>query len=229
MIHLVVADDEDLVRAGLRLLLRAEDDIEIVAEAADGAAALEAVRLHRPDVLLLDLHMPGLDGPGVLRALRQEERPPSVLVLTALDGDEHIFTCLRAGAAGYLLKSARPTELVHGIMAAAAGDAVLSPAVAGRVVARMLRQEAALNGHAPDDRERLLATLTARERAALGLLAAGMSNEQISGELGLSLSTVKTYVSRLTTKLGVSSRLQAGLLAHRLGLLDDPAPSARGG
>ncbi|MEV7358510.1 response regulator transcription factor [Kitasatospora sp. NPDC091276] len=219
MISVVLADDETMVRAGLKLLLRAESDIAMVAEAADGEQALTALAEHRPDVLLLDLHMPRLDGPGVLRALRAVPEAAGgtrVLVLTTFDGDEHLFPALHAGAAGYLLKSSPPDELLRGIRACAAGETVLSPRVAGRVVARMLQQDSALAGHTPASAEAALAGLTDQERAVLDLLTEGLPNAAIGERLGLSVSTVKTYASRVNAKLGVTSRLQAALLLQRL-------------
>ncbi|MFD7578980.1 response regulator [Kitasatospora sp. NPDC059817] len=216
MITVLLADDETMVRTGLKLLLRAEADITVVAEAADGAPALAAVADHRPDVLLLDLHMPRRNGPAVLHALADADCATKVLILTTFDSDEHLFPALHAGASGYLLKSAPPDELLRGIRACAAGETVLSSRVAGRVVARMLQQDTALAGHTPASAESALAGLTHQERAVLDLLAEGLPNAAVAERLALSVSTVKTYASRINTKLGVTSRLQAALLLQRL-------------
>ena len=205
MIRVVLADDHAVVRQGLRTFLDLQDDIEVVAEAADGHEAVDATERLDPDVVLLDLVMPGLDGLGALRQLR--EHRARVLVLTSFGDDDKLFSALRAGAAGYLLKDVQPTELVRAIRAAHAGESPLSPAVATRIVEEVAQGAAS----AHDD-------LTPRELDVLTLIARGRSNKVIARELGVAEKTVKTHVSHILAKLGVSDRTQAALYAVKQGL-----------
>ena len=210
MIRVLIADDHAVVRQGLRTYLELQDDLEVVAEAADGEAAGRAAERLGPDVVLLDLAMPRLDGVGALAVLRERVPGARVLVLTSFGEDERLFTALRAGAVGYLLKDVEPAELVRGIRTAHAGQSPLSPAVAARVV-----EELASGGSrgAPADE------LTPRELEVLCLIARGRSNKRIALELGVAEKTVKTHVSHVLAKLGLSDRTQAALYAVREGLV----------
>jgi DNA-binding NarL/FixJ family response regulator len=208
-VRVVIADDERLLRAGLGVLLQADGRIEVVAEAADGAEALEVVRSLMPDVLLLDVQMPGLGGLEILGEVLALPRPPAVAILTTFDLDDYVATALELGAQGFLLKDAEPDRLVRAVLDLAAGGAVLDPRITARllpalrVASGQLHQRAALEG------------LSARERQVLGLLAGGRPNAEIATSLGLTEATVKSYVSTLLTKLGVQNRVQAALLAQR--------------
>jgi NarL family two-component system response regulator LiaR len=205
VIRVVLADDHAVVRQGLRTFLDLQEDIEVVAEASDGEEAVAAAVALDPDVVLLDLVMPRLDGLGALKRLR--EGRARVIVLTSFGDDDKLFAALRAGAAGYLLKDVQPTELVRAIRSAHAGESPLSPAIATRVV-----EEVAQGGvSARDD-------LTPRELDVLTLIARGRSNKVIARELGVAEKTVKTHVSHILAKLGVSDRTQAALYAVRQGL-----------
>jgi DNA-binding NarL/FixJ family response regulator len=205
VIRLVLADDHAVVRQGLRTFLDLQDDIEVVAEASDGEEAVAATLRLDPDVVLLDLVMPGLDGLGALRRLR--EHPARVIVLTSFGDDEKLFAALRGGAAGYLLKDVEPADLVRAIRSAHAGQSPLSPAVATRIVEEVAHGGAAAPG-----------ALTPRERDVLTLIARGRSNKVIARELGVAEKTVKTHVGHILAKLGVNDRTQAALYAVREGL-----------
>jgi two-component system, NarL family, response regulator LiaR len=208
MIRVLLADDHAVVRQGLKTFLDLQDDIEVVAEAGDGRAAVDAADRTSPDVILLDLVMPELDGVGALRVLRERDSPARVIVLTSFGDDDKLFAALRAGAAGYLLKDVEPTELVRAIRSAHAGQAPLSPAIATRVV-----EEVAQGGTtAPGE-------LTPRELDVLTLIARGRSNKVIARELGVAEKTVKTHVSHILGKLGLTDRTQAALYAVRQGLV----------
>jgi NarL family two-component system response regulator LiaR len=205
VIRVVLADDHAVVRQGLRTFLDLQDDIEVVAEASDGEEAVEAARRLDPDVVLLDLVMPRLDGLGALKLLR--EGRARVIVLTSFGDDDKLFTALRGGAAGYLLKDVQPSDLVRAIRSAHGGDSPLSPAIATRVV-----EEVAQGGTAAHH------DLTPRELDVLTLIARGRSNKVIARELGVAEKTVKTHVSHVLAKLGVSDRTQAALYAVKQGL-----------
>jgi DNA-binding NarL/FixJ family response regulator len=207
VIRVLLADDHAVVRQGLRTFLDLQEDIEVVAEAGDGEAALDAAARTDPDVILLDLVMPRLDGVGTLKRL-QDSRA-RVLVLTSFGDDDKLFAALRAGAAGYLLKDVEPAELVRSIRAAHEGTAPLSPAIATRIV-----EEIAHGGGAPA----VLDDLTPRERDVLVLIARGRSNKVIALELGVAEKTVKTHVSHILGKLNLTDRTQAALFAVRHGL-----------
>jgi DNA-binding NarL/FixJ family response regulator len=210
----VVADDQPMVRAGLRSLLEGEDGVVVVAEAVDGEQALRAVRRHRPDVVLMDIRMPNLDGLEATRRLVAESSPTRVLVLTTFDLDEYVFDALRAGASGFLLKDATAEELIAAVHTLAAGDAVLAPAVTRRVIEAF----GSVPRADPDGADRLN-RLSAREVEVLRLLARGLSNAEIARELFVSDATAKTHVSNVLTKLQLRDRVQAVIFAYETGLL----------
>jgi DNA-binding NarL/FixJ family response regulator len=208
-IRVLIADDHAVVRQGLRTFLELQDDIEVVADVADGEAALAAAAKHDPDVVLMDLVMPGVDGVEAIGRLRERQPHTRVLVLTSFLDDGKLFPAARAGAAGYLLKDVEPAELVRAIRAASEGEALLHPAVAAR-----LMEEFSSGGRpAAED------TLTAREREVLDLIARGLPNKLIARELGIAEKTVKTHVSSILGKLGLTDRTQAAVYAVRAGLV----------
>ena len=209
MIRVLIADDHAVVRQGLRTFLDLQADIDVVGEAGDGAEAVAAAGELHPDVILLDLVMPELDGIAALRRLREVAPASRVIVLTSFGEDERLFAALRAGATGYLLKDVEPAELVRGIRTAHAGQSPLSPAVAARVV------EELATGSSPARADEL----TPRELEVLCLIARGRSNKRIALELGVAEKTVKTHVSHVLAKLGLSDRTQAALYAVREGLV----------
>ena len=213
MIRVLIADDHAVVRQGLRTFLDLQADIDVVGEAADGEQAVAAAAEHAPDVILLDLVMPELDGIGALRRLREAAPATRVIVLTSFGEDERLFAALRAGAVGYLLKDVEPPELVRAIRPPHAGQSPLSPAVAARVVEELASGGGA--GRAP------AAELTPRELEVLCLIARGRSNKRIALELGVAEKTVKTHVSHVLAKLGLSDRTQAALYAVREGLVGE--------
>ncbi|MBO0816234.1 MAG: response regulator transcription factor [Actinobacteria bacterium] len=214
MIRVVVVDDEPMVCAHLRTILGSAPDIEVVDEAHDGAAGVAAVVRNRPDVVLMDLRMPVLDGIAAIERIVKLSNPPVVVVLTTFDADQYVLRALRAGAAGFLVKSTPPEDLIGLVRVAAEGHTVLSPAAARRLIA------ASANSQAAAERARKLAgSLTEREVEVLTGLGEGLSNAQIAARLFLSEATVKGYVSRMLDKLGLDNRTQAGLLAHDAGLV----------
>ncbi|MFD4326796.1 response regulator [Nocardioides sp. NPDC058538] len=217
MIRVLLADDHAAIRAGLRMLLATAGDIEVVGEAADGATAVANARALRPDVVLMDVRMPGTDG---VTATRQvvEEGLADVLVLTTFDLDEYVFGALRAGAAGFLLKSAEASDLVDAVRHVAAGDGVVAPEVTRRVLAELAgapdRSVPASTAVVP-----LPEDLTPRERDVLAALGQGLSNAEIAQRLVISEATTKTHVSRVLAKLGVASRVQAAIVAREAGIV----------
>jgi len=213
-IRVLIADDQPLIRTGLRILLGAQDGIEVVGEASTGAGAVtESARL-APDVVVMDIRMPGTDGIQATAQVIRQPTAPRVLVLTTYDLDEYVYDALAAGASGFLLKDARPEELVDGVRVIAAGDALLAPAVTRRLIglfvtgahARLRRHDARLDA------------LTEREREVLGLLAQGMSNAEISAALHVSGNTTKTHVARILAKLDLRDRVHAVIFAYQSGL-----------
>jgi DNA-binding NarL/FixJ family response regulator len=216
MIRVLLADDQELVRAGFRMLLDVEDDIAVVGEAADGGEAVKLARQTRPDVVLMDIRMPVLDGIEATRqiaATRGLERV-RVLILTTYDTDAHVFDALQAGASGFLLKDSGPAELLQGIRVVAAGEALLAPKVTRRLIAEVTSARTA--HRAAEER---LSVLTAREKETLALVGRGLSNEEIAAELVLSPATARTHVSRAMTKLGARDRAQLVVIAYQNGLV----------
>jgi DNA-binding NarL/FixJ family response regulator len=207
-IRVMVADDHEVVREGLRTFLRLQQGIEVVGEADDGAVAVEEAARLAPDVVLMDLVMPELDGIEAMRRIREQRPQTRVIVLTSFGDDEKLMPAVRAGAAGYLLKTAPPAEVVRAIRAAHDGEAVIDPKAAGRLLDVLA--EAGPDTHG----------LTPREREVLALLCHGLSNKRIARELGLAEKTVKTHVGHIFGKLGVTDRTQAALIALREGLTD---------
>ncbi|MGI5484843.1 response regulator [Streptomyces lavendofoliae] len=215
--RVLLADDEAMIRHGVRLILRHAGGIEVVAEAADGQAAVQEAAVHHPDVALVDIRMPGCDGLAAIAPLLALDPAPRVVMLTTFGDDDNVVRALREGAAGFLLKDEGPQELISVVRAAAAGDAVLSPGVTGAVISRMLRSDPPQGaGDALADER--LARLTGREREVLAMLGQGLSNQDIAGRLGIGVGTVKTHVGSILDKTGSASRVQAALLAHRTGL-----------
>ncbi|GAA0219339.1 response regulator transcription factor [Saccharothrix sp. NPDC042600] len=204
-IRVVVADDQELVRAGFAMILDAQPDVEVVAEVGDGAAAVAAVRELRPDVVLLDVRMPGVDG---IEAARAVSGAAKVLMLTTFDVDEYVFEALKAGASGFLLKDVRRDDLVHAVRVVAAGEALLAPSVTRKLIARFT---------APSPTVRLPA-LTAREQETLALIAKGLTNAEIAAAMVVTEHTVKTHVSNVLAKLGLRDRVQAVIAAYESGL-----------
>ncbi|ATL88103.1 DNA-binding response regulator [Streptomyces malaysiensis subsp. malaysiensis] len=215
MIRVLVADDQRLVRAGFRSILEDEDDIEVVAEAGDGKAAVRACHEFRPDVVLMDIRMPGMDGLEASRAIAGDERLESVkvVILTTFDLDHYVYGALRAGATGFLVKDTEPAELLHAVRVAARGDALISPSITRRLIAEFASR---VKGPEPDPR---LDVLTDREREVMRLVAAGLTNDEIAARLVLSQSTAKTHVSRIMSKLGARDRSQVVVLAYESGMV----------
>ena len=212
-IRILLADDQELVRTGFRLILNAEFDFTVVGEAGDGAEAVERARLLSPDVVLMDVRMPGVDGIEATRRLsRLAEARPRVLMLTTFDLDEYVFQALRAGASGFMLKDAPADQLATAIRVVAAGDALLAPTITRRLVAEFARRPLVTE-------EPALAELTARELDVLKLVARGLSNAEISRELFIGDATVKTHVKRVLSKLDLRDRVQAVVLAYESGLV----------
>jgi len=224
VIRVVIVDDQELVRAGFELILEAPEDIEVVGIAADGAEGLQIIRDTCPDVVLMDIRMPGMDGLEATRRIGQSLAPqPHVLILTTFDTDEHVYSALHAGAAGFLLKTTSPDRLIDAIRLIAAGESLLAPSVTRRLIEAFVQRPSGAPG-----RDGLLAGLTARELDVLGLLGRGLSNQQIAEALVVSTSTVKTHVNRLFAKLGTRDRVGAVILAYETGLVrpGDQAPTA---
>ncbi|MFC0429326.1 response regulator transcription factor [Kutzneria buriramensis] len=210
-VRVVLADDQALVRAGFRLLLETEVGFEVCGEAADGAQAVALAREHRPDVVVMDIRMPGVDGLVATRQITADPRLSGVkvLVLTTFDVDEYVFEALRSGASGFLLKDTEPVDLLHAIRVVAAGEALLAPTVTRRLIAEF----AARPEHRRPDPS-ALRELTDREREVLALVAGGLSNEEIAEHLVISPATSRTHVSRIMTKLGARDRAQLVVLAY---------------
>jgi DNA-binding NarL/FixJ family response regulator len=211
--RVLVVDDEPMVCAHLQTILGSVEDIDVVEAAYDGAAAVESVIRHRPDVVLMDLRMPGVDGLTAIERIKALHQPPAVVVLTTFDTDDHVLRALRAGAAGFLLKSTPPEDLIELVRVAADGHTVLSPAATRRLVTTASRRTDDL-----EHRRRLISELTERETEVLACLGQGLSNAQIATRLYLTEATVKGYVSRLLVKLQCANRTQIGLMAYEAGI-----------
>ncbi len=222
MISVLVADDQNLVRAGFRVLIDSAPDLQVVAEAANGAEAVKLAHEHRPDVVLMDVRMPELDGIAATRAIVGDERTAGtrVLVLTTFDLDEYVFDALQAGASGFLLKDTDPEDLLEAVRIVAAGDALLSPRITGRVIAEFVARPGlprVVSGRALDP-------LTEREREVLLQVGRGLSNAEIAEELYVSAATAKTHVSRIMSKLGARDRVQLVVVAYESGLINPGTP-----
>jgi len=215
VIRVLIVDDDALVRAGLSMMLAGSENVRVVAEASDGAQVAAAVDAYKPDVVLMDIRMPGVDGLAATEQLRRRAGAPHVIVLTTFHADEHVLRALRAGAAGFLLKDTPPPEIVRAIQLVAAGEAMLSPAVTRRLIQHVADGGAASRG--AQARERL-ARLTDREREVAVAIGQGKSNAEIAAELYMSVATVKAHVSRLLQKLDLDNRVQIALLAHDAGV-----------
>ena len=213
-VRVLIVDDDKLMRAGLRAVFSADEGIEVIGEAGDGRAGIDSARRLRPDIVLMDVRMPELDGITATRELLQASPELRVVIVTTFEDDDYVFGALAAGASGFLLKRTGPEELIEAIHTVAAGEALLSPSVTRRVIERMARDPGVTtNG------ERRLEELTAREREVLELIARGLTNAEIASELVIEESTVKTHVKRVLMKLGLRDRVQAVILAYETGVI----------
>jgi DNA-binding NarL/FixJ family response regulator len=213
-VRVLIVDDDALVRAGLRMILAGAEDIAVVGEAVDGGEVAAAVRAHRPDVVLMDIRMPRVDGLAATESLRGRAGAPEVIVLTTFDADEFVLRALRAGASGFLLKDTPPLEILHAVRRVARGEAMLSPAVTRRLIAHVAAPDP---GGARSRATTALGLLSERERQVALLLGQGRSNAEIAAELFMSVATVKAHVSRLLVKLELNNRVQVALLVHDAG------------
>jgi DNA-binding NarL/FixJ family response regulator len=220
-VRVLIVDDDDLMRAGLKSVLASDESVQVVGETGDGRAAVQSTRERRPDVVLMDIRMPDLDGIAATREVLAASPDVRVVILTTFEEDEYIFGALNAGASGFLLKRTRPEELISAIQTIAAGDSLLSPSVTRRVIDRMAREPAA--DVSPDKR---LDRLTPREREVLELVARGLSNREIATTLFVEESTVKSHVKRILMKLGLRDRVQAVIFAYESGVTR-PGPKLR--
>ena len=216
MIRVLIADDQELVRTGFRVILEAEGDISVVAEAQNGLEAVRQSALVKPEVVLMDIRMPELDGLAATEQILRQQEPPTVVVLTTFDQNEYIYRALRAGAAGFLLKDAPSTRLIAAVRAAATGDSLIEPSITQRLVERFAEPEVVAGLPAQ------LEGLTERELDVLRLMARGLSNAEIADEIVVAESTVKTHVARVLNKLGVRDRVQAVVVAYETGFAGGP-------
>ena len=210
-IKVLLVDDDALVRAGLRMILSSADDLDVVGEVDDGARAVAAAREHRPDVVLMDIRMPQMDGITATAALRRLDAPPHVIVLTTFQADEQVLRALRAGASGFLVKDTPPADIINAFRLVASGDAIISPSVTRTLLAHFGDSRASERRR---DATRDLATLTEREREVAIAVGSGASNAEVAASLFMSEATVKAHVSRLLTKLEVSNRVQIAIVVH---------------
>jgi len=210
-VRVLLVDDDALVRAGLRMILSSSEELEVVGEAADGADAVATAQAHRPDVVLMDIRMPGMDGIAATSALSLLATPPHVIVLTTFQADEHVMSALRAGADGFLLKDTAPTEIVNAVRLVAAGEAMLSPSVTRTLLSHLGDAQASERRRYAAQR---LATLTDREREVAVAVGSGASNAEVAASLFMSEATVKAHVSRLFTKLDVANRVHIAIVVH---------------
>lgn len=209
-------DDDSLVRAGLAMILGADPTIEVVCQGSDGTEAVTLVQKHRPDVLLMDVRMPGLDGIAATKAVSAQPNPPKIIMLTTFDMDEYVFQALEAGASGFLLKDTPPQDLARAVHVVAGGEAMLSPTV----TRRMLSHFSEANPGSRQERHPGIELLTERETEVLGAVGAGLSNAQIGMRLFMSEATVKAHVSKIFAKLDCTNRVQIAIIAHEAGLID---------
>jgi DNA-binding NarL/FixJ family response regulator len=216
-IRVILADDQALVRTGFRMILDGADDVEVIGEASDGAAAVRVAAEVSPDVVLMDIRMPGTDGITATRRIRAAGTGPKVLILTTFDLDEYVYAGLRAGASGFVLKDALAADLLSAVRVVASGEAVVAPTVTRRLIERFIGLGG--DGDGPVASADVLSVLTPRERETLALIARGLSNAEIAGRLFLGEGTVKTHVSRVLAKLGLRDRIQAVILAYETGLV----------
>jgi DNA-binding NarL/FixJ family response regulator len=214
VIRVLLVDDQALVRDGFRMILELDDEIDVVGEAEDGKAALAAVAKLRPDLVLMDIRMPGLDGLETTRRLMLQHDPPKVLVLTTYDADEYVYDAMKAGASGFLLKDVRKGQLVRAVRTIAAGDSLLDSVITTRLIERFLGRN-----RLPPDGEALIRQLSVREMEVLKLIATGLTNAEIAERLVLGESTVKTHVARILAKLDLRDRVQAVVLAYESGIV----------
>lgn len=217
MISVLLVDDEALVRVGLRMILETADDIAVIGEAETGRAAIDAVDRDRPDVVLMDIRMPGLDGLTATAAIRDRPDPPSVVVLTTFDADEAVFRALEAGATGFLLKDTPPQDLLRAVRLAATGDSMLSPGVTRQLIDRLTAEDRTRRRRDALDR---LRGLTERERQVLTEIGLGRTNAEIAARLYMSEATVKSHVSHLFDKLSATNRVQLAIAAFRAGIVE---------
>jgi DNA-binding NarL/FixJ family response regulator len=213
-IRVLVVDDDALVRAGLSMLLAGAADIQIVGEAADGGEVAHAVAQYQPDVVLMDIRMPGMDGLAATELVRTKDHAPEVIVLTTFDADDYVLRALRAGASGFLLKDTPPADIVRAVRAVAAGEPILSPTITRRLIGQVTDREADTRTRRAREQ---LDRLTERERRVAVAIGLGKSNAEIGGELYMSVATVKAHVSRVLEKLELNNRVQIALLAHDAG------------
>jgi DNA-binding NarL/FixJ family response regulator len=216
MTRVLLADDQSLIRAGFRILLEVADDIEVVGEATDGAQAVDLARRERADVVLMDIRMPGVDGLEATRRIAADEdlAGVKVIILTTFESDEYVYQAIRAGASGFLVKDSEPAELIQAVRVVARGDALLSPSVTRRLITDL-----ATRPERPPSSGREISALTDREREVMGLVATGLSNDEIAGRLFVSPLTAKTHVSRIMTKLNARDRAQVVVIAYECGLV----------
>ncbi|MCP5034441.1 MAG: response regulator transcription factor [Actinomycetia bacterium] len=217
MISVMLADDDELMRAGIGLILNRTDGIEVVGEASDGASALVVAEATKPDIVLMDIRMPGLDGIEATREMTRRGPQPRVIMLTTFDVDDYVFESLRAGASGFLLKRAAPDALIEGIRTVARGEGLLSPAMTRRLI-----EEFTLSSPRPNEAEKRVQRLTDREREVLKHIGRGLSNHELSEKLFIAESTVKTHVKRVLSKIGARDRVHAVVIAYESGLVDGP-------
>ncbi len=213
MIRVMLVDDQAMIRSGLRMILEAEADLQVVAEAEDGPEAIKMVRLEKPDIILMDIRMPGMDGLTATAEILKADADARVIMLTTFDVDDYVYRALRTGASGFLLKNAPADDLIHAVRVVHAGDAMLAPAITKRVIEEFGRRPE------PSPAATNIKDLTNREVEVLQLVAAGMSNAEVSEALFVSETTVKTHVSRILTKLGLRDRVQAVVAAYDAGLV----------
>ncbi|MBP2472344.1 DNA-binding NarL/FixJ family response regulator [Crossiella equi] len=211
-VKVLLLEDDELVRSGIRMILESAEDIQVVAEATDGEHVVSLVEQHRPDVVLTDIQMPKVDGIEVARRLSQQDDAPAVVILTTFDVDAYVYAALRHGAAGFLLKDSPPRALVDAVRVVAGGEAMISPRITKRLLSRFAE------GAAAQDARTRLDTLTPREREVAVLIGRGLSNAEIAGELFLSDSTVKVHIGRIKGKLDAANRTQVAILVHEAGL-----------